>query len=150
MLLAALLHRFPGMTRWTEWNASLAGVHVLVVAGDRRALELLTTVLRYCDAAVTPAGSAAEALRRLEDVLPHVVVADVERASDQYVAFVRDLRQRSAARGGRVPAVALAPRDEGIGRAHAFAAGFQEHLPKPITPWALCRAVAGLAQPATL
>ena len=91
-----------------------------------------------------------EALRRLEDVLPHVVVADVERASDQYVAFVRDLRQRSAARGGRVPAVALAPRDEGIGRAHAFAAGFQEHLPKPITPWALCRAVAGLAQPATL
>jgi CheY-like chemotaxis protein len=49
-----------------------------------------------------------------------------------------------------VPAVALAPRDEGIGRAHAFAAGFQEHLPKPITPWALCRAVAGLAQPATL
>ena len=130
------------------WNDSLAGVHVLVLAGDGRARELLTSVLRYCDAAVTPAGSAAEALRRLENVLPNVVVADV--AAAEGLQFVRDLRRRPAEHGGLVPAVILAPREQGIGRARAFEAGFQEQLLKPFTPWALCRTVADLAQPASL
>lgn len=130
------------------WNDSLAGVHVLVLAGDEWARHLLTSVLRYCDAAVTPAGSAAEALRRLDDVLPNVVVADT--TDDEGLRFVRDLRRRPAEEGGRVPAVVLAPRDRGLARARAVEAGFQEHLLKPVTPWALCRAVAELAQPASL
>jgi CheY-like chemotaxis protein len=138
------------MAPWPGWNDSLAGVHVLVLAGDPRARELVTTVLRYCDAAVTPAGSAAEAMRRLEDLLPNVLVADVGRADDEGVEFVRDLRRRPAAEGGLVPAVALAPRDDGVGRARALEAGFQEHLLKPFTPWALCGTVNDLAQPASL
>lgn len=133
-----------------SWQDSLAGVHVLVIAGDERARDLLTTVLRYCDAAVTPAGSAAEALRRLEDVMPNVVVADVVRPGDETLEFVTALRRRPAEQGGLVPAVALAPRDGEVGRARAFEAGFQEHLLKPFTPWALCRTVGELAQPAAL
>lgn len=129
------------------WNDSLAGVHVLVLAGDRHARDLLTSVLRYCDAAVTPAGSAAEALRRIEDVLPNVVVADV--AGDEGVRFVRELRRRPAEEGGLVPAVILAPRDQGTGGARVVE-GVQEQLLKPFTPWALCRTVADLAQPASL
>lgn len=132
------------------WNDSLAGVHVLVLAADPRVRALLTTVLRYCDAAVTPAGSAGEALRRIEDVLPNVVVADVVYPGDERVEFVRDLRRRPAERGGLVPAVALAPRHESVGRRRTVEAGFQEHLLKPFTPWALCRAVADLSQPAAL
>jgi hypothetical protein len=132
------------------WRDSLAGVHVLVIAGDPRARELLTAVLRYCDAAVTPAGTAAEALRRIEDVLPNVVVADVVRPGDESLQLVTHLRRRPPERGGLVPAVALAPREGGVERAGAFAAGFQEHLLKPFTPWALCRAVSDLAQPASL
>lgn len=138
------------MVPWAGWNDSLAGVHVLVLAGDAHARALVTTVLRYCDAAVTPAGSAAEALGRLEDVLPNVVVADILHPGDESLQFVRDLRRRPAERGGLVPAVALAPPDDRVGRASAFAAGFQEHLSKPFRPWALCRAVSDLAQPASL
>lgn len=138
------------MVKWIGWNDSLAGVHVLVLAGDPRARALVTAVLRYCDAAVTPAGSAAEALRRLEDVLPNVLVADVAGAGDEGLEFVRDLRRRPAEAGGLVPAVALSPHADGVWRASAFAAGFQEHLLKPFTPWALCRAVSELAQPASL
>ena len=138
------------MAQWTGWNDSLAGVHVLVLAGDSRARELVTTVLRYCDAAVTPATSPSEALRRLDDVLPNVLVADVAGAGDDGLAFVRDLRRRPAEQGGLIPAVALSPHADGGWRASAFAAGFQEHLLKPFTPWALCRTVSELAQPASL
>lgn len=136
------------MARRVVWNDSLAGVHVLVLAADVWTRNLLTSVLRYCEAAVTPAGSAPEALRRLEDVLPNVVVADV--TDDEGLQFVRDLRRRPAEAGGLVPAVILTPRERGAARARAFEAGCQEQLLKPVTPWALCRAVADLSQPASL
>jgi CheY-like chemotaxis protein len=59
--------------------------------------------------------------------------------------FMRRIRARPPARGGRVPAATLTARAVTDDRVESLRAGFQSHLAKPIEPGDLVDVVARLA-----
>src|SRR5205814_10551486 len=56
---------------------SLDGIRVLLVEDEADARELLEVVIQYAEGFVTAVGSAAEALRALETIIPDVLVIDI-------------------------------------------------------------------------
>ena len=122
----------------------LAGVRVLLVDDEPDARELLAVVLERFGASVTVVASARDALAALDRALPDVIVSDIAMPDEDGRALLRAVRARPAASGGRVPALALSAYARGEDRAEALAAGFEEHLSKPVKIEVLVRALAAL------
>jgi PAS domain S-box-containing protein len=118
----------------------LAGLHVLAVDDDADARELLRLAFRQAGAEVTVAESARAALAALEATAPDVLVSDIGMPDGDGYDLLE--RMRAAERGSRLPAVALTAYARPEDRDRAIRAGFQLHVPKPIEPAALVRAVA--------
>lgn len=119
---------------------------VLVVDPDGRAGELVEAILAGSGAQVRRAATAAEALAHCAAARqPDVIVIDV--GSDEAAGYdlLRDLRTQPAARGARIPAIALTSRGTAAAADRAMAAGFQVHVAKPVFPGHLIDAVATLA-----
>jgi CheY-like chemotaxis protein len=121
---------------------SLQSVHVLVVCGDAMTGELLLSVLQYCGALCTLAGSPEEAFRRMDVLRPDVAVGCLPVDQPQGgLAFVRQLRARKPENGGTTPVVLVGEgfdaEPPGLGRPDAV-------LPHPVNPWDLCRVVSTL------
>lgn len=124
--------------------ADLDGMRVLVVDDEPDALELIAQVLKRAKAAVTTAGSAAEALERIEQSLPDVLVSDIAMPDADGFALIRQVRQMEPNKGGQIPAIALTAYARDEDRQRALSAGFQQHLAKPVEPAELVAAVAQL------
>jgi CheY-like chemotaxis protein len=127
--------------------ASLRGVRVLVVEDEPDARALVRRVLRECEADVTTAASAAEALELLRESRPHVLVSDVGMPGEDGYELIRKLRAMGDGFAG-LPAVALTAYARPEDRERALRAGFQVHVPKPVEPGELVATVAGLARSA--
>ena len=123
--------------------ALLAGRRVLVVDDEPDAREVLATVLAPHGAAVTVAGSTAEALALLDGGLFDLLVADIGMPGEDGYALIERLRA-SADANAAVPAVALTAYAGEVDRRRALDAGFDLHLPKPVDPDALVTALAAL------
>jgi CheY-like chemotaxis protein len=125
---------------------ALLGVHVLVVDDDEDARQLLCTVLQYCGALVTMAASAQEAMTVLARVTPDALVSDIAMPEHDGYWLIREVRALPGTHGGSIPAIALTAHGTAHGPDRTLAAGFHAHLRKPVDPWELCRAVAGLVR----
>jgi signal transduction histidine kinase/CheY-like chemotaxis protein len=126
-------------------DVSLAGVKILVVDDESDARELVKRVLTGCGAVVEVAGSAQEALSHLSKQQPDVIVSDIGMPETDGYQFMRELRRRPSATGGRTPAVALTAFARSEDRTRAMMAGYQVHIAKPIEPRELVATVASLA-----
>jgi CheY-like chemotaxis protein/two-component sensor histidine kinase len=122
----------------------LRGFHVLVVDDDPDARMLITRVLTKCDATVTTAGSAAEALEAVKQQRPNMVISDIGMPNEDGYAFLAKLRRLPDAEGGDTPAVALTAFARSEDRRRALMAGYQMHLPKPVEPAELLAVVSNL------
>ena len=124
---------------------SLEGLRVLVVDDEADARESLTVVLEQCGAVVTAVASARDALSALAHQRPDILVSDIGMPEEDGYSLIEKVRVLDAQRGGRIPAVALtayaAPED----RRRALTAGYELHVPKPVTPEELVTAVANLS-----
>jgi PAS domain S-box-containing protein len=110
----------------------LAGMNVLFVDDERDSRELAGEFLSGRGAAVRTAGSAEEAMRLIKERAPDVIVSDLGMPKEDGLSLIRRIRKLPPAEGGNAPAIAvtgLASRDDAR---RALAAGFQEHLPKPL------------------
>ena len=117
---------------------SLRGVYVLIVDADRQRRTLLARVLEYCGAYVHTAGAADTALMSLRQMLPDVLIADVDAVGCELVRDVRGLKPEA---GGVVPVIGIGPGDrEDVSRA----GGCDAFLPAPFAPWDVCGLVAKL------
>jgi CheY-like chemotaxis protein len=94
---------------------------------------------------VTSASSAAEALAAIELGAPDVMVSDVGMPDEDGYELVRRLRLLPAAKGGRLPVVALTAYARAEERTRALRAGFNMHVPKPVEPSELLAVIASLA-----
>ena len=134
-------HEAPG----TVDVPSLEGLRVLVVDDEADARESLTAVLEQCGAVVTAVASAREALGALAHQRPDILVSDIGMPEEDGYSLIEKVRVLDARHGGRIPAVALtayaAPED----RRRALDAGYELHMPKPVTPEELVTAVANLS-----
>jgi CheY-like chemotaxis protein/anti-sigma regulatory factor (Ser/Thr protein kinase) len=110
----------------------LKGVTLLVVDDDADARELIADALVEMGAHVERARSAAEALAKLQDSPPHVLISDIGMPIEDGYSFLRRLRALPPERGGDTPAIALTAyaRPEDIRKAEE--AGFQLHVVKPV------------------
>jgi PAS domain S-box-containing protein len=118
----------------------LQGLCVLVVDDEPDARELTRRILSDCQADVLVAKSGREALHMLLISPPEILVSDIGMPEiDGY-----ELIRRARARGYTAPALALTAFARSEDRAAALAAGFQNHLTKPIEPRELATTVARL------
>jgi signal transduction histidine kinase/CheY-like chemotaxis protein len=127
-------------------DASLAGVRVLVVDDEADARDLVNVILTECGAVVRVVASAHEAYREVRGWRPDVLLADIGMPGEDGYSLLRRVRALPPAEGGAVPAAALTAYARVEDRNRALAAGFQEHMSKPVLARELARSVANLAR----
>lgn len=118
---------------------SLANVRVLVVEDHDDARELTVTTLRRYGAAVDEAASCTTALSALDAALAsaapfHAIIADIGLPGEDGYRLMEHIRQRPPSRGGQIPVIAVTAYALTRDRQRALAAGFREHLVKPVSP----------------
>lgn len=126
----------------------LDGLHILVVDDEADARRMLLKVLEGVGARVTTAASAAEALGILADTpgknRPDILVSDVGMPHQDGYDLIREVRRRGQ-HAEELPAVALTAfaRDDDANQ--AALAGFQVHVPKPVSVTELTAGISRLA-----
>jgi PAS domain S-box-containing protein len=126
-------------------EAPLAGLRLLVVDDDADASGMLQIILRDRGAAVRVAGSSAQALNALQEEAFDVLISDIGMPGKDGYDLVRELRALELETGRHLRAIALTSFTRGQDEAHALAAGFDAHCPKPLRPLNLVGLVARLA-----
>jgi PAS domain S-box-containing protein len=137
----------PGLPETAVRPGCLSGIHVVAVDDQDDARMLAASVLERYGARVTACGSAEQALAAIARECPDVLLADIGMPVVDGYELIRRVRSRPhLAAGPRpLPAVALTAYGSDHDRSQALAAGYWEHLPKPIVPDALVRVVAAAA-----
>jgi len=115
-------------------SSVLQGLRVLAVDDDRDSLDLLRSILELQGATVTTAASTKEALERLREDTPDVLISDIEMPVANGLELIREARTMSAEGGRRLPAVAITAYGRVEDRIRILSAGFSSHLAKPVDP----------------
>lgn len=123
---------------------SLDLMRVLLVDDEPDTLQILTQLLRYCGAEVSPASSAAEALALLPRKKPDIVISDIAMPLEDGYSLIRKIRALPPEQGGEVPALALTAMAAPEDRRLALEAGYQFYLAKPVEPAKLVAALRSL------
>lgn len=112
-------------------------VKILVVEDDRDAAETLRSLLALCGFYVVVAHTSQEGLEAARKLEPDIVLCDIGLPdSDGYVVG-SVLRQSSGTTCARL--IAVTGRGQMQDRQRALAAGFDQHLVKPVDPRELYR-----------
>jgi signal transduction histidine kinase/ActR/RegA family two-component response regulator len=117
-----------------ECPPELAGLQIAVVDDEPETRELLSFVLRQCEAEVTTAENAAQLLELFRNQSFDVLISDIGMPGSDGYTLIRQVRQLSASRNGLIPAAALTAYARTEDRTAALKAGFDVHLTKPIDP----------------
>jgi CheY-like chemotaxis protein len=91
---------------------------------------------------VRPAATAAEALGLAAEWRPHLLVSDLGLPGIDGYALLHAIRSKTAHRTLAAVAVTAFARPDD--RTRALAAGFQEHVSKPVDPDTLVRTLAAV------
>ncbi len=123
---------------------SLAGIRVLVVDDSTDNLQLFSVWLKKAGAEIKTLSSPAGVVGAIESFRPHVLLSDISMPGEDGYDLIAKVRALSVAMGGAVPAGALTANARAEDRDQTLAAGFQLHIPKPITSGGLIEAVKSL------
>ena len=124
---------------------SLEGIRVLVVDDEKDARDVIVAILEQRGARTFEAASVEEALIRLAEERPDVLVSDIGLPEEDGYSLMRRIRALPRAHGGGIPAAALTAYARTEDRMQALLAGFQIHVPKPVQPAELIAVVSSLA-----
>jgi signal transduction histidine kinase len=113
---------------------------VMVVEDHDDARELIAAVLESAGARVIAASSVAEALDQLATLTPDLLVADIGLPGQDGYELLRRVRTLH----GDLPAIALTAYARATDRDQALAAGFQQHIVKPVDPAQLVGIIASM------
>jgi CheY-like chemotaxis protein len=120
----------------------LGGLKILLVEDESDTRDLLVQLLSSCEAEVMAAESASEALELLTHWQVDILVSDISMPEVDGYSFIRQVRNGD--HQATVPAMALTAHARTQDRRDALAAGFQEHLSKPVNLRDLAQAIAKL------
>jgi CheY-like chemotaxis protein len=120
----------------------LVGLRVLIVDDDPDVLELFAVILTACGAEVTTTNNARDGIALATRLRPHAIVSDIAMVGEDGYWLVRELKHLPPDVLGDVPVIAATAYGREHPRARVLAAGFTEHVQKPVDPDALCRQVA--------
>ncbi|MGH8170126.1 MAG: response regulator [Steroidobacteraceae bacterium] len=123
----------------------LRDIEVLLVEDETMARETTQRLLEQHGAQVRSVSSATHAHEAFEIRRPDVIVADIGMPGEDGYTLLRGLRRtEKEQQTARVPAIAVTAFARSEDRQNALAAGFDEHLPKPVDPDQLIAVVAQL------
>jgi PAS domain S-box-containing protein len=126
----------------------LRGLHVLVVDDERDSGELVRDVLQRYGAQVQLLASAQGAIEMLNSSHFDVLISDIAMPDETGYDLLQKVRSGEisgqADGAAQIPAIALTALARPSDRHAALAAGFQEHLTKPVEPVTLAVTVASL------
>ncbi|HEX3928109.1 MAG TPA: ATP-binding protein [Gemmatimonadales bacterium] len=126
-------------------SGDIRGLRVLIVDDEADSRSLVQRVLEGAGAEVVTAGSVAEAVDRFERFRPDLMISDIGMPQEDGYSLIRRIRDRLPADGGETAAIALTAYARAEDREHALAAGFHEHVVKPVEPARLVAVVAAVA-----
>ncbi|HKY44158.1 MAG TPA: ATP-binding protein [Pyrinomonadaceae bacterium] len=124
---------------------SLEGLRVLLVDDEPEARQIISTVITTTGAEVEACTSASEALAKLVEWKPDVILSDIAMPDEDGYSFINKVRSLPREKGGATPAAALTAYARDIDRRQALAAGYQMHIAKPIGAGQLVLMIARLA-----
>lgn len=133
------LHSTP-----SEASLNLQGIKILVVDDDTDTREFIAFMLSMYGADVTAVVRAKEALAALATYTPDILVSDIGMPEVDGYMLMRQLRALPTELGGQIPAIALTAYAGEIDYQQAILAGFQRHVPKPVEPANLVKAIISL------
>jgi len=125
-------------------DMNLSGVCILLVEDDALTAAAISFTLKHFGAIVITAQSAAEALERLTQERPNLIVSDIGLPNVNGYDLIRQIRALPPEQGGQLPAIALSGYADQQSVNAALEAGFQAHLSKPIEPDTLIPQIATL------
>jgi CheY-like chemotaxis protein len=125
----------------------LRGLRVLLVDDHEDTLRGMAQALEANGARVTAVGSVGEALAQFDRGRPDVIVSDIAMPERDGHDLVQSIRSRPEGAGGLTPAIALSAYVSVEDRLRALAAGYQDHVPKPVEVPRLVYTIARLARP---
>lgn len=128
-------------------DATLAGLRILVVEDSDDSREFAAFVLTEAGSEVIAVSSAKAALESLSHTLPDVIICDIGLPEISGYELIRQIRSRSVDQGGAIVAIALTSYAGDYDQKQAIAAGFQQHLSKPVEPDQLVKTIAGICPP---
>jgi CheY-like chemotaxis protein len=130
-----------------EDASALQGIEVLLVEDEALSSAATARLLDRFGAQVRTADSAARAREAYELHRPDVIVADVGMPDEDGYTLLAGLRRREQRLGGhRTPAIAVTAFARGEDRQRALAAGFDDHLSKPVDAAQLIALLVRLAR----
>jgi PAS domain S-box-containing protein len=124
----------------------LRGLRILVVDDEDDARGLVATILEDCGCCVSTACSAQQALERLAEEVPDVLLSDIGMPDEDGCDLIRKVRAMPRERGGDIPAAALTAYARPEDRRRMLNAGYSIHLAKPVEPAELVAVVATLSR----
>ncbi len=110
----------------------LAGIDVLVVDDEPDARDFIAFMLEQHGAIVTAVPAATDALAAIAQIKPDVLISDIGMPEMDGYELIRQIR--SVVKGKPVLAIAVTAYAGDSNRQQAIAAGFQEHITKPVAP----------------
>jgi PAS domain S-box-containing protein len=128
-------------------NIDFSKIIAMVVEDDHDARELTRRILTDVGATVIEAASADAAVTLMEDSNVNILISDIGMAQEDGYQLLRRLRALGYGPEA-LPAIALTAFARTEDRDAALAAGFQDHMVKPLDPPTLIRRVAMLHQAA--
>lgn len=130
-----------------ECPPELRALRVLVVDDEVDTRDLLKFVLESCGSQVKTAISAAAAVEAVKEEVFDVLISDIGLPNEDGFSLIAKVRALGRERGGKIPAAAALTAYAGEeDRIRVLRAGFQMHVPKPISPGELVAIVAALAR----
>jgi PAS domain S-box-containing protein len=126
---------------------NLGSLKILVVDDEADMRALMQVMLTSYSAQVQVVASAMEALHLLDTWQPDVLISDIGMPEVDGYMLLRQVRRLLPERGGQIPAIALTAYAGEYDQKQALAAGFQQHIPKPVEPEQLVKAIANLIKP---
>jgi PAS domain S-box-containing protein len=137
----------PVLAESVEPVGDLSQIKVLVVDDMADTCDYLQFVLGECGAMVTACDSAAAAYEAFQRVAPDILLSDIGMPEEDGYSLLQRIRQLP--QGQQVLAIALTAFAKPEDRARALAAGFQEHMTKPVDPNQLINTIVNLLNMST-
>jgi signal transduction histidine kinase len=128
----------------SKLNSLLDGVNVLVVEDNNDSRDFIKFALEQAGATVTTVSSAADAVAYLKRDRPDVIISDIAMPETDGYQLIQRIRATEQQGDRQIPAIALTAHAKPEDRSRSLAAGFQQHITKPVESTALITAVAEL------
>jgi len=127
-------------------SRDLTGIKILAVDDEPDNLDFLVFLLEAMGAIVRSAPSAKSAFEKLSEFQPDLLISDIAMPDLDGYQLIQQIREQSDVPAGasRLPAIALTAYAGETNQRQILAAGFQQHLAKPVDPDELVNAIVAL------